>query len=110
MVQIKAERDATVVHIYQQTNLILPSLQAIRVNINPLYLMIPATVSASLAFVLPVAHPSNAIAFSYGVIKVYEMVSLAALWISILCTPLKEIIPVKSDDLSIDAPTWLFIY
>ena len=57
-------------------NLILPSLQAIRVNINPLYLMIPATVSASLAFVLPVATPPNAIAFSYGVIKVYEMVSI----------------------------------
>ena len=36
--------------------------------------MIPATVSASLAFVLPVATPPNAIAFSYGIIKVYEMV------------------------------------
>ena len=38
--------------------------------------MIPATVSASLAFVLPVATPPNAIAFSYGVIKVYEMVCM----------------------------------
>ena len=64
----------TLTHTPTHTNLTLPFAQAIRVNINPLYLMIPATVSASLAFVLPVAHPSNAIAFSYGVIKVYEMV------------------------------------
>ena len=36
--------------------------------------MIPATVSASYAFMVPVATPPNAIAFSYGYIKVYNMV------------------------------------
>ena len=48
--------------------------QAQSLAINPLYLMIPATVAASLAFMLPVATPPNAIAFSYGFIKVHEMV------------------------------------
>ena len=37
--------------------------------------MIPATVSASYAFMLPVATPPNAMAFSYGYLKVYHMVS-----------------------------------
>ena len=37
--------------------------------------MIPATVSASYAFMIPVATPPNAIAFSYGYLKVYDMVS-----------------------------------
>ena len=43
-------------------------------SINPLYLMIPAAVSASYAFMLPVATPPNAIAFSFGYLKVYDMV------------------------------------
>ncbi len=39
--------------------------------------MLPATVSASFAFMLPVATPPNTIAFTYGYIKVYDMVSMA---------------------------------
>ena len=49
-------------------------MQAVQLEINPLFLMIPATLSASYAFMLPVATPPNAIAFSFGRIKVYEMV------------------------------------
>ena len=40
---------------------------------NPLMLMIPATLSASCAFMMPVATPPNAIVFGSGRIKIAEM-------------------------------------
>jgi len=47
------------------TEMILPILAslAVAIRINPLLLMIPATLSASCAFMLPVATPPNAIIF-----------------------------------------------
>ena len=50
------------------------SFQAIAVNINPLYLMIPGNIACLYAFMLPVATPPNAIVFSYGHLKVFDMV------------------------------------
>uniref|UniRef100_A0A672JGW2 Solute carrier family 13 member 2 n=1 Tax=Salarias fasciatus TaxID=181472 RepID=A0A672JGW2_SALFA len=54
------------------TTLFLPIL-AIAIQIHPMYVMLPCTIAASLAFMLPVATPPNAIAFSYGNLKVIDM-------------------------------------
>ena len=54
---------------------ILGSL-AIALNINPILLMIPATISASTAFMLPVATPPNAIVFGSGYIRIRDMVRI----------------------------------
>lgn len=58
------------------TEMILPILAglSISIKINPLLLMIPATLAASLAFMLPVATPPNAIVFGTNRIKVKDMV------------------------------------
>ncbi len=57
------------------TEMVLPILAgiAISTNINPLLLMIPATMSASMAFMLPVATPPNAIIFGTSRISVGQM-------------------------------------
>ncbi len=58
------------------TEMILPILAGLSVSIeiNPLLLMIPATLAASLAFMLPVATPPNAIIFGTNRIRVKDMV------------------------------------
>ena len=57
------------------TEMILPILAAIAVatETHPLILMIPATLSASCAFMMPVATPPNAIIFGSGRMTVGEM-------------------------------------
>ncbi|MCK3685036.1 DASS family sodium-coupled anion symporter [Maribellus sp. YY47] len=58
------------------TEMILPILSGLStsIEVNPLLLMIPATLAASLAFMLPVATPPNAIIFGTNRIKVKDMV------------------------------------
>lgn len=58
------------------TQTILPILASISVGIglDPLFMMIPATISASCAFMLPVATPPNAIVFGSGMVKIRDMV------------------------------------
>uniref|UniRef100_A0A4W5NJT4 Solute carrier family 13 member 2 n=1 Tax=Hucho hucho TaxID=62062 RepID=A0A4W5NJT4_9TELE len=57
------------------TTLFLPILasMAVAIKLHPLYVMLPCTICASMAFMLPVATPPNAIAFSYGNLKVMDM-------------------------------------
>ncbi|MEN8119494.1 MAG: SLC13 family permease [Bacteroidota bacterium] len=57
------------------TEMLLPILAGIAVTtkINPLIFMVPATMAASLAFMLPVATPPNAIVFGTNRLKISEM-------------------------------------
>ncbi|XP_069485201.1 solute carrier family 13 member 1 isoform X2 [Ambystoma mexicanum] len=53
------------------------------IHVNPLYILIPTTISTSFAFLLPVANPPNAIVFAYGHLQVIDMVK-AGLGINII--------------------------
>ncbi|XP_042270192.1 solute carrier family 13 member 5-like [Thunnus maccoyii] len=72
--------------------LFLPVLASMSqsIGINPLYVMVPCTLSASFAFMLPVATPPNAIVFSYGYLRVADMASTGIIMniIGILCITL----------------------
>jgi sodium-dependent dicarboxylate transporter 2/3/5 len=52
-------------------------------GINPLLLAVPTTIAASLAFMMPVATPPNAIVFASGEITVAQMCK-AGLWLNII--------------------------
>jgi sodium-dependent dicarboxylate transporter 2/3/5 len=58
------------------TEMILPLLGslAVSIRVHPLLLMIPATLSASCAFMLPVATPPNAIVFGSGEVRMADMI------------------------------------
>ncbi len=57
------------------TEMLLPILAGLSVSIHvhPLLFMLPATVSASMAFMLPVATPPNAIVFGSKRLKIIQM-------------------------------------
>ena len=57
---------------------ILPilALLAQAVNVHPYLLMVPAAISASCAFMFPVATPPNAIVFSTGHLHISDMVKV----------------------------------
>ena len=72
-------------HTHTQLTTTFSPSQGVELRTNPLYFMLPATVSASYAFMLPVATPPNAMAFSYGYLKVYDMVSLLSVCLCVFC-------------------------
>ncbi|MEW5993564.1 MAG: SLC13 family permease [Candidatus Zixiibacteriota bacterium] len=57
------------------TQMVLPILGSLAasIHVHPLLLMIPATLSASCAFMLPVATPPNAIVFGTGDVRMSHM-------------------------------------
>jgi sodium-dependent dicarboxylate transporter 2/3/5 len=62
--------------------ILLPILAALAVSIkiNPLFLMIPGTLSCSFAFMLPVATPPNAIIFGTGRIQINDMARIGVIF------------------------------
>lgn len=56
--------------------MLLPLVASISnaIEVNPLLLMLPVTLSASMAFMMPVATPPNAIVFASGRLKIRDMV------------------------------------
>jgi len=69
------------------TEMFLPILGALAVaiQVNPLVLMIPATLAASCAFMLPVATPPNAIIFGTNRVSVMDM-ARTGIYINLLGT------------------------
>ncbi|MGD8330335.1 MAG: DASS family sodium-coupled anion symporter, partial [Acidobacteriota bacterium] len=67
------------------TQMALPVLGslAVAIQVNPLLLMVPATLSASCAFMLPVATPPNAIAFGTGDLPMKDMVR-TGIWLNLI--------------------------
>lgn len=63
----------------------LPILGAVAVGLglDPLLLTVPVAVAASMAFMMPVATPPNAIAFSYERMRLTDMMR-AGIWMNIL--------------------------
>ncbi|XP_030586604.1 solute carrier family 13 member 1 [Archocentrus centrarchus] len=44
------------------------------IHVNPLYILIPATLCTSFSFLLPVSNPPNAVVYAYGHITIIDMV------------------------------------
>ena len=58
------------------SQILLPVAAAVakQIEINPLLLMLPVTLSASMAFMMPVATPPNAIVFASGRLHIRDMI------------------------------------
>jgi sodium-dependent dicarboxylate transporter 2/3/5 len=93
--------------------MILPILASVSVAIglHPMLLMLTATLSASMAFMLPVATPPNTIIFASGRIKIYEMAKTGVL-LNILGIIVVSVIVYFLGTLLFDLgrmPTWAII-
>ncbi len=66
------------------TEMILPILAAVAVatGLHPFMLMIPATISASCAFMMPVATPPNAIIFGSNRVLIFDMAKIGV-WLNL---------------------------
>ena len=67
------------------TNLVLPILAkaSVVLGFDPRILMIPATLSASCAFMMPIASPTQAIVFGSGYVPIRQMMR-AGIWFNVL--------------------------
>ncbi len=65
-----------------ETFLPILAAMAMAVQVNPLFLMVPATIAASFAFMLPVATPPNAIVFGSKKLNINDMVK-TGFWLNL---------------------------
>ena len=84
---------------------------AISINQNPLFFVIPATIAASCAFMLPIATPPNAVVFGSGKIAIKDMIK-AGFLLNIISVVVVTIISIIFIKLVFDAqigelPNWL---
>lgn len=93
------------------TTLFMPILAstAIAIEAHPYLLMIPATISASCAFMLPVATPPNAIIFASGYVTVPQM-ARAGIFLNligmVLVTLLTYFVVVPLMGITVALPAW----
>lgn len=76
------------------TEMMLPIVSGLsdEINLNPLFLMLPITLAASMAFMFPVATPPNTVVFGTGKLKILDMAKagffinlLGIVFVSLLC-------------------------
>ena len=84
---------------------------AISINQNPLFFVIPATIAASCAFMLPIATPPNAVVFGSGKIAIKDMIK-AGFLLNIISVVVVTIISLIFIKLVFDAqigelPNWI---
>ncbi len=60
-------------------------------GIDPYLLIVPAAISASCAFMLPVATPPNAVVFGSGFVSIRQM-ARAGLWLNLIAIPLVMVV------------------
>ncbi|KAF2367015.1 Solute carrier family 13 [Trinorchestia longiramus] len=90
--------------------ILLPILKEVAaiLDVNPLYLMIPATLSSSFAFMLPVATPPNALVYAAGSFKTSEMARIGFV-LNVICMVVLMLITNTLGDLMFDfltVPVW----
>lgn len=96
------------------TEMILPVLAAlaVAVKVHPLLLMLPATISASCAFMLPVATPPNAIVFGSGRVPIAKMatvgIALNLIGIVLVTSLVMLVIAPLFGLLGGELPEWMF--
>lgn len=94
------------------SNLLIPVVNSLAVSlkVNPLYLTMPVAFACSFAYMLPIASGANALAFSYGRIRIIDMVKNGILlnFVGIGVTTLSGIYygPVIFDSRN-DNQTWI---
>ncbi len=83
---------------------------AIGLEINPLFFVIPTTIAASCAFMLPIATPPNAVVFGSGKLEIKDMIRtgislnvIAALIVSVLSVLILNIV---FDYEMLGVPSW----